>query len=198
MITFNKDIFFTSNLSKHKVKKKQIILINTESSIEHFLAKITNRYNKKYDKVPAFTIDRSGIVYQHYNPLFSSKILGDEMDTTAIVIALENVGWLTYDETTQTYLDWKRQPYTDEITEKSWRNKKFWATYNNTQVQKLVELVDYLCMEYSINKSFIGNNVTTHKPETFKGVLNRSNVSKNHYDLSPAMDFDRLTELINT
>jgi hypothetical protein len=61
----------------------------------------------------------------------------------------------------------------------------------------LTELIDYLCLEYSINKNFIGDNVTTHKPINYKGILNRSNFSKNHYDLTPAFNFEKLTEIIN-
>ena len=49
----------------------------------------------------------------------------------------------------------------------------------------------------SIEKNFIGNNVLAHKPMNFKGILNRSNFSKNHYDLTPAFDFEKLTKLIN-
>ena len=52
-------------------------------------------------------------------------------------------------------------------------------------------------IEYNIIKDFIGNNIVINKPNTYRGVLNRSNYSKNYYDLSPAMDFKKLNELIN-
>jgi hypothetical protein len=196
----NKDNFFDTHkhIQKNRVKKKQIVLINTGCSIDDHITRINFRYNKQYKKIPTFTIARSGAIHQHYDPLNSSQVLDNQdFDKQSIVIALENIGWLHFNEGSNTYVDWKGVIYENPIIEKLWRSKKYWAQYTDEQFLALTELIDYLCLEYSINKNFIGNNVTTHKPVNYKGILNRSNFSKNHYDLTPAFDFEKLTEIIN-
>jgi hypothetical protein len=191
----NKDFYFNERSLKNSEKKSQIVLVNTTQPIEPYLYGLSNRNNKRYTKIPTFTIDREGIIYQHFDPLNSSKILNyPTIDNQAITIALENVGWLNFHEK---YTDWSGNTYNDEVIEKLWRNKKYWAKYTEKQFLSLIELIDYLCNEYNIQKEFIGNNVTTHKPHNFNGILNRSNFSKNHYDLTPAFCFDKLTEKIN-
>jgi hypothetical protein len=62
---------------------------------------------------------------------------------------------------------------------------------------KLAELIDYLCIEHNIIKDFIGNNIIVNKPNTHRGIMNRSNYTKNYHDLSPAADFKTINELIN-
>ena len=47
----NDDLVF-----KSRVKKKQIILINTGYPINDYLTKITLRYNKKYNNLPDLSI----------------------------------------------------------------------------------------------------------------------------------------------
>jgi hypothetical protein len=196
----NRDHFFDTHkhIQKNRTKKKQIVLINTGCSIDDYITRINLRYNKQYKKIPTFTIARSGAIYQHYDPINTSQILDNQdFDKQSIVIALENIGWLQYNEDLNTYIDWKGTTYHEPIIEKLWRSKKYWAQYTEEQFLILTELIDYLCLEYSINKNFIGNNVTTHKPINYKGILNRSNFSKNHYDLTPAFNFEKLTEIIN-
>ena len=189
----NDDLVF-----KSRVKKKQIILINTGYPINDYLTKITLRYNKKYNKVPTYTIDRSGKLYQHFDPKNYTELFDDDaFNKAAITIALENVGWLEFMGDKNVYLDWRGHGYNNTVIEKNWRNKKFWAEYTNEQMETLFDLLNYLCLEYSIDKNFIGNNVLTDKLVNFKGIFNRSNFSKNHYDLNPAFDFEKLIEIIN-
>lgn len=180
---------------KTKAKKKQIVLMNTGSEIEYFLNKIKNRYNSKYNKIPAFSISGSGEIYQHYDTTYVSGSLENlNFDRQAITIALENVGWLTKDDINNKYYDWLGDIYKKPVIEQSWRNKKYWASYTDIQLNVLSDLIDYLCIEYNIRKHFIGHNVLVDNPLNFNGILNRSNISKQHYDLTPAFDFEKLTE----
>lgn len=197
MVTLNKDHYFENNIFRVESKKEKIVLINTLAPIEDYLTKLSLRYNKKYTKIPTFTIDRNGVIYQHLNPDKYSKILdNDSLDSQAIVIALENVGWLNFDPIFQDYCDWRGNLYEGSVIEIPWRNKKYWAAYTNEQFSSLIHLIDYLCNEHTINKNFIGNNVLSGI-KNFKGIINRSNFSKNHFDLSPAFDFEELTKQIN-
>ena len=197
---FDKSYFFIKkpNILKNKAKKTQIVLLNTGYPIDDYFKKILTRHNGNYNKIPTFTIDRLGQIYQHYDPLFRSQILDNiNFDKHAITIALENIGWIEFDKINNQYLDWRGLPYNQPIIHKPWRQKKYWAEYTNEQFIVLTKLIDYLCIEYSINKSFIGDNVLNNKPSNFKGILNRSNFSKNHYDLSPAFNFEELSKNIN-
>jgi hypothetical protein len=107
------------------------------------------------------------------------------------------VGWLTKDIALEKYFTWKGSEYLGDVVEIPWRNRKHWATYSEEQYLKLAELIDYLCIHYDVVKDFIGNNIVINKPNVERGILNKSNYTKNTYDLSPAADFKKINELIN-
>ncbi len=196
----NKEYYFESGerIQKNKTKKKQIILTHTSCTKEEYLAKIETRYNGKYNRLPCFFISQNGEIYQHFDPKYYSLMMWEQqIEKNSITICLENVGWLTKDIGLEKYFTWKGSEYVGDVIEIPWRNKKHWATYSEEQYTKLAELIDYLCIEYSIIKDFIGNNIVINKPNYQKGILNRSNYTKNNYDLSPAADFKKINELIN-
>jgi hypothetical protein len=201
MVKLNKSVFFIkkNNENYTNLKKNQIILVNTAYEIDYFINKIINQYtNNQIIKTPTFSIDIDGNIYQHYDPEITKvNFLDNIFDDTAIVIALENVGWLNLNKKTKKFFDWKDSLYNNNVIEKSWRGKKYWANYTTQQFNALIELIDYLCIEYSIKKRFIGDNTFNPDILKFNGIINRSNFSKNHYDLSPAFDFEELSKNIN-
>jgi hypothetical protein len=201
MVKLNKSVFFIkkNNENYTNLKKNQIILVNTVYEIDYFINKIINQYtNNQIIKTPTFSIDIDGNIYQHYDPEITKvNFLDNIFDDTAIVIALENVGWLNLNKKTKKFFDWKDSLYNNNVIEKSWRGKKYWANYTTQQFNVLIELIDYLCIEYSIKKRFIGDNTFNPDILKFNGIINRSNFSKNHYDLSPAFDFEELSKNIN-
>jgi hypothetical protein len=193
MIDLNRQYDY-SNRFDIKHKKKQIILCNTTSYLEQHIIKLNTRYNGKYDRVPHYTISLDGTIYEHVQPEYVTKFITfDSVDNQAIIITLENVGWLNYTIKQTEFFDWTGEPYLGEVVNRIWKNKKFWAAYKKEQIVALSHLLNYLCNRCSIEKQFTGNNVTITKPRNFKGVLNRSNYNKNYYDLSPAMDFEYIT-----
>ena len=201
MVKLNKSVFFIKKNNENctNLKKNQIILVNTAYEIDYFINKIINQYtNNQIIKTPTFSIDIDGNIYQHYDPEITKvNFLDNIFDDTAIVIALENVGWLNLNKKTKKFFDWKDSLYNNNVIEKSWRGKKYWANYTTQQFNALIELIDYLCIEYSIKKRFIGDNTFNPDILKFNGIINRSNFSKNHYDLSPAFDFEELSKNIN-
>ncbi len=199
MVKENFDFEISNDLvSKSKTKKKQIVLTNTSYPIDDFLTRIKFRYNKKYNKVPAYTIDRFGTLFFHFNSENHTSFFENEiLNKTSIAISLENVGWLDYIDEKNIYVDWRGMPYTGNIIQKTWRNKKYWAEYTNEQISTLLELIDYLCIKHSIEKNFVGSNVFMDGAEKIKGILNRSNFNKNYHDLTPAFDFEKLTKELN-
>jgi len=193
MIDLNKDYDFSERFGTTH-KKKQIILCNTTASLEHHFHKLLTQYNGKYDRVPHYTISLEGVIYQHVEPEYVTNFISFEsVDNQAIIVSLENVGWLDYTIKQNEFFDWKGDPYLGSVVDRSWKNKKFWAAYEKEQIVVLSQLLNYLCNRCSIEKQFTGNNVTITKPRNFKGILNRSNYNKNYYDLSPAMDFEYIT-----
>ena len=200
MENLNKEYYFTDQdlIQKTRTKKKQIILLNTGCSLEEHLTKLTSRYNKKYTKIPTFTVGKSGVVYQHYDPInYTELIDNQDFNKQSIIIAVENVGWLNHDEKDNHFYDWRGIQYDSNIIEREWRLKKYWADYTNEQYLALIDLINYLCIEYSIDKNFVNSNVIINKPSKFNGILTRRNFSKNHTDLTPAFDFEKLMELTN-
>jgi hypothetical protein len=199
MVKENYDFELSNDLIlKSKTNKKQIVLTNTSYPINDYLTRIKLRYNKKYNKVPAYTIDRSGTLFFHFNPENISNFFENEfLNKTAIPISLENVGWLDYIEDKNIYVDWRGIEYKGNVIKKNWRNKKYWAEYTDEQINTLLELIDYLCIQHSISKNFVGNNVFMDDADKFNGILNRSNFNKNYHDLTPAFDFEKLTKEIN-
>ena len=199
MVKENLDFEISNDLvSKSKTKKKQIVLTNTSYPIDDFLTRIKLRYNKKYNKVPAYTIDRFGTLFFHFNSEnYTSFFENEILNKPSIAISLENVGWLNYIDEKNIYVDWRGMPYTGNVIQKTWRNKKYWAEYTNEQISTLLELIDYLCIKHSIDKNFVGSNVFMDGAEKIKGILNRSNFNKNYYDLTPAFDFEKLTKELN-
>jgi N-acetyl-anhydromuramyl-L-alanine amidase AmpD len=196
----NKEYYFegNENIQKNKTKKKQIILTHTSCTIDEYLTKIETRYNGKYNRLPCFFISQSGEIYQHFDPKYYSLMMWEhQIEKHSITICLENVGWLSKDLALDKYFTWKGSEYLGDVVEIPWRNKKHWATYSEEQYVKLAELIDYLCIEHNIIKDFIGNNIVINKPNVQRGILNRSNYTKNNYDLSPAADFKKINELIN-
>lgn len=196
----NKEYYFddAEHIQKNRTKKKQIILLNTSCTKDEYFTKIKTRFNGKYNRLPCFFISRDGEIHQHFNPVYYSKLMEhQQIEKHSITIAVENVGWLFRDSLNGKMITWSGNEYGGDFIEVSWRNKRYWATYTDDQYSKLAELIDYLCIEYNIIKDFIGNNIVINKPNTYRGVLNRSNYSKNYYDLSPAIDFKKLNELIN-
>lgn len=191
LIEFNNTYDFDERGSWTPVPKKQIILCNTNCNLEHHLMKLKYRYNGKYNKIPHFTVSQSGEIFQHLSCDTHSNFFGyEEVDQQAIVITLENHGWLTHNLKMNQFYDWKGNEYDGDFVERNWRGKRFWATYKTEQLESLSVLLNYLCKEHSIEKEFTGNNVTMAKARTFNGILCRSNYNKYYYDLSPAMDFD--------
>lgn len=199
MVKINNVINLDKKLRKHK--KKQIILLNTNCSIENHLTKLDLRYQSRtlnpifYDKTPTFTIDNVGNIYQHTNIDSCVNIFeNDKYNNHAITIALENIGWVSHNESDNTYHDWIGNKYEGSIQKRPWRGKKNWANYFNEQIDVLSQLINYLCLEYSIKNEFIGHNVFVDQIYEFNGIFNRSNISANHYDLTPAFNFELLSE----
>ena len=177
--------------------KKLIILCHTSRVGEDYLASLDFRNNGKYDRLPNYVILKDGTIVEKLVPNESSNFLNDEkLNNKSIIICLENLGWVNKNTLSTTYSNWLGNKITN-VHEKKWRNKFFWDKYSDEQLKSLVELCEILCEQFNIPKKFIGHNTKINGVEKFKGIINRSNLSEDYTDLSPAFNFVYLLENFN-
>lgn len=173
--------------------KKQIVIGHSSSTHEELMTKWITRLNGKYTKTAAYTIDKQGRIYQHFDPIYFSNILGNvDFDKKSVVILLENEGWLIKNEDENQFLNWVGHIYNkpEEIFEKRWRNYLHWAPYTNEQLNSTIELVDSLCKEFSLKRYAVPHNTKIDDLDDFNGVLYKSNIFKHSTDVSPSWNFE--------
>jgi len=197
LLEANKYVLSENNYIKQETQKTQIVLADTYNDhMRHFFG-WKHRYNGKFNKTAAFTIDAAGFVYKHFDPNYKSNFFSEEeINDKTIVILLENYGWLSRDEQKNQYITWLGDIYnkSTEIIDKRWRNKRYWDPYTPEQFEACLELVSNLCDEFNIPKTAISHNTKIDNLKGFSGVLYRSNLDKNYTDLNPSWDFDIFKE----
>lgn len=174
--------------------KKHIIIGHTfNHNMRHYVGWL-HRYNGKYKKTAAFTIDSFGFIYKHFDPKYYSRYFNDkDFDKTVIVVLLENDGWLVKNGEKNEFLTWIGDIYKEpnEIVEKKWRGYSYWSPYTKEQLDSAQELVKSLCEEFSLPLTSVAHNTAIDRLEEYEPILYRSNLNKNFTDLSPAWDFNR-------
>ena len=179
-------------------QKKQIILAHTSRIGEDYLKSLECRYNGVYDKLPHYVILKNG---EYKKICDENKITNffdnESLNERAIVICLENLGWLNKDILSPTHSNWLNQKVEGKVKERKWRQKFFWDLYTEKQTETLVNLCDEICDRHDIRKKFVGHNTHLDTLENFEGILNRSNFYYEYTDLSPAFNFVYLLEKFN-
>lgn len=191
-MNINTDYFI--DLDTPKTEKQQIILMNTNTSIDDFLSGLSSGV---INKIPTFAISKLGEIYQLYNPdLYSNLMDFDSINHVSISIALENHGPLLVFRDTGEYFNLLNQVLSGYnelmVLETEWRSFRYWDKYTEIQKTKLINLIHYLSNEYNIKKNFVGHNNKFDYATNHQGIINRSNYSKIYYDLNPSMDFEWL------
>lgn len=182
------------NYVKNKTNKNKIVIGSSYSTdMKHFLG-WTKRLNGKYDNTAMYTIRFDGTIYEHFSPNYYSNLLTNPtLCKESITILLENEGWLIKNLNNENeYINYVGNIYNrkDEVVEKSWRNKKYWAPFTKAQLNSAIDLVNSLCDTYNIMNKVISNNVSTEGARFLQGILYRSNLEKYCTDISPAWDFN--------
>ena len=57
-------------------------------------------------------------------------------------------------------------------------------------------LINKLCVEFNIPKTFIGHNVKVDDIEKFNGIATYSNYDKERTDLNPSFNFEEFIKII--
>tara|TARA_R110000803_G_scaffold81853_1_gene147798 strand:+ start:37 stop:672 length:636 start_codon:yes stop_codon:yes gene_type:complete len=184
-----------TNYFDKSFEKKQIVLGNTLLTDMKHVNGWCHRLGGKYTKTSTFTIDRKGVIYQHFNPKYYSDFIGDKsVDKKSISISLENQGWLMKDLMKDRYIDWVGNIYKRKakVIEKRWRGYTYWDPYTPKQYKATLDLIEYLCKEFGIPKKIVGHNTQIQSIELYEGITYRSNYYKEKTDLSPAWDFRKV------
>jgi N-acetyl-anhydromuramyl-L-alanine amidase AmpD len=178
-------------------KKKQIILCHTSREVEEYLASLKFRYNSKYDKIPNYVITKNGTILQLLpNDGHTNFFTEDNINRNAIVVCLENLGWLEKKPLTIYHINWNGSIYNQQVYEKKWRDFFFWEPYTTSQIEKTAELCNNLMVELRINKGCVTHNTRIEGIENFEGIVSRSNFNGKYTDLNPSFNFETFTKLI--
>lgn len=170
--------------------KKQIILTHTSREVNNYITSLIHR-NIKHKRIPNYVIDRYGIITQLLPDVgYSNFFKTDSINKNAIIISLENLGWLEKVPLEPHYINWVGDIYNGEIINRKWRDYFFWQPYTQVQVEKCAELCNGLMEKFSIDKKCIGHNTKTNYVDRFDGIVTRSNFDTKYTDVSPAFDFE--------
>jgi len=180
---------------QHQISR--IILTNTKRAGTDFLKSLEFRNNGNYDRLPNYVILKSGELVKTLDIGVETNFLNEEeFNQNSVIICLENLGWLSKQTLSSYYLNWIGNK-TDIVFEKKWRDKFFWDTYTDKQMNTLITLCNDICDEYKIPKKFVGHNTLIDGIERFSGIISRSNFSISDTDVSPSFNFGYLLENFN-
>lgn len=191
MIKFDDKTYKLSkeNFIQRLTLKKQIVIGNTFNHDMKHVVGWKHRFNGKYKKTAAFTIDKNGTIHKHFDPSYCSEYFGNkDLDGRSIVILIENDGWLLKNEQKNSYITWIGDIYKSEVVDKRWRGYNYWSPYNEKQVDSAVFLIKELCKEFFIPLTVISHNTKVDNLKDYEGVVYKSNIDKQYTDLSPAWD----------
>lgn len=181
---------------KQKIKK-QIILCHTSREVEEYLTSLKFRYYGKYDKIPNYVISRRGKIIQLLPENSYSNVFKEEnINRNAVIIFLENLGWLEKKPLSNYYINWKGSIYNEQVYDKKWRDFFFWQPYTTSQLESTAALCVKLTEELQIEKRCLGHNTKVEGVEKFEGIVTRSNFDTIFTDLNPSFNFETFEKLL--
>jgi N-acetyl-anhydromuramyl-L-alanine amidase AmpD len=178
-------------------KKKQIILCHTSREIGEYLTSLNFRYNSRYDKIPNYIITKKSEVLQLLPETSHTNFFDeDNINRNAIIICLENLGWLEKKPLTNYYINWKGSIYNQQVYEKKWRDFFFWDPYLTSQIETTADLCSHLIETLNIRKQCVGHNTKVDGVVNYEGIVTRSNFDTRFTDLNPSFNFENFTKKI--
>lgn len=195
IINEDKYVLSIDNYIAIENKKKQIVIGHTfNHNMRHYIGWL-HRYNGKYKKTAAFSIDTEGIIYKHFDPKYQSKFFNnDDLNNKTIVILIENDGWLLKNNQKKEFITWLGDIYNkpDDVVLKKWRGYDYWCPYNEKQLESATYLIKRLCDSFLIPMTSISHNTKIENIiDNNYTVIYRSNLDKHYTDLNPSWDFER-------
>jgi len=186
---------FTSS-GKNK-KKHQIILTHTSRNLNNYLNSLKFRFNKKFNRIPNYVVDRNGNVIQLLsNNEYSKYFTNEDINKGSIIISLENLGWLEKEPLNNQYVNWIGDIYKGDVYERKWRDYFFWHPYTIEQIENTAKLCYKIAEETSIKKEIVGHNTKINGIEKFEGITTRSNYDSEVTDVNPSFNFELFLKTI--
>jgi N-acetyl-anhydromuramyl-L-alanine amidase AmpD len=183
-------------LGKQK-KKSQIILTHTTRDVENYLASLRYRYNGKFERIPNYVIAKDGRILQLLENIEHTNFFNEKnINRNAVIISLENLGWLEKQPLENYYINWIGDIYTGNPFERKWRDYFFWDKYTNEQIESLGFLCQEIIKELKINNEIIGHNTKVNGVQKFEGIVSKSNFDSNSTDVNPSFDFEMFKNTI--
>jgi N-acetyl-anhydromuramyl-L-alanine amidase AmpD len=183
-------------LGKQK-KKSQIILTHTTRNVENYLASLRYRYNGKFERIPNYVIAKDGRILQLLENIEHTNFFNEKnINRNAVIISLENLGWLEKQPLENYYINWIGDIYTGNPFERKWRDYFFWDKYTNEQIESLGFLCQEIIKELKINNEIIGHNTKVNGIQKFEGIVSKSNFDSNSTDVNPSFDFEMFKNTI--
>lgn len=187
------------NYIKKKTKKELIIIGDTCRSDSNHIIRMQQKDFGNSREWNTFTISRDGKIYQHYNPDYYSNYSGDsKIDKRSISILFENMNYLNVVD--DKYFNWINEECKDinNIYKKYWKSGYYWEKYTEEQYISFVDLLVDLFDKYKdIPNRIIPSNLYESESYTYKGVLSRSNISKEEVDVNPSFDYKKVITLLS-
>ena len=200
MMRIDKDTYQISTDNRYKTKtvKTQLVIGMSLRKNNYHITRLQHKDYGKTKRWNTYTIDRDGVVYQHYDDKFHSDFLGIKIgDKQSVSIVLENMGCL-FQVNNGKYINWLNE-YCDEeqVVSKDWSGYKFWEKFPNTQIENMVLLCKELCEKHNIPKVCIDFN-TYHKDiSKFRGIVFRSNYLEESSDINPLFDIEKFNKMLS-
>jgi N-acetyl-anhydromuramyl-L-alanine amidase AmpD len=180
------------------LEKVQIVLTHTSRTIFDYMVSIKYRFGGKPFRLPHYIIGRDGKVINLLNDTTNGRFTNnDRVNEKAIVISLENLGWLEKEPLKLHHINWIGNIYKEKVFDRKWRDYFFWQPYTDIQLEKTAELCKELSEKHKIQLKCVGHNTKVKGVESFLGIITRSNFDEFATDVSPAFDFEKFNKLLN-
>jgi N-acetyl-anhydromuramyl-L-alanine amidase AmpD len=178
-------------------KKIQIVLSHTSRNLFDYMVSIKFRFGGKPTKLPHYIVGRDGkvinLLSDNTNGNFTNN---DRINDNAIIICLENLGWLEKEPLKLHHINWIGNIYKEKVVDRKWRDYFFWHPYTEIQLEKTAELCNLLSEKHGIELKCVGHNTKVKGIESFLGIITRSNFDEFATDVSPAFDFEKFNKLL--
>lgn len=186
------------NHYKTQSVKTQIVLATSLRKDSYHITRLLHKDYGKTKKWNTFTINRDGLIFQHYDAKYYSDFLGiKEADKQSISIVLENMGCL-FQTSNGKYINWINEVCENEnVIEKKWLGYNFWEKIPDIQLESTVQLCSELCDKYNIPKVCIDFNLYHKDTIKFKGIVFRSNYIEDSSDLNPLFDIEKFNDMLS-
>jgi N-acetyl-anhydromuramyl-L-alanine amidase AmpD len=184
----------TEKFYKNITNKKLIIIGDTCRFGLNHIKRLTNQPYETIGKYPTYTIDKSGKIFQHFNPEYYSSILGNvDFDKMSITILLENMNWLYYDNYTDSYYNWVNEKCenVENIIEKEFRGYRYWDSYTTQQYKSLIKLCKFLQEKFDIENNIVSNCFIYNDINNYTGIISRANIEIYSKDVNPSFDYKK-------